>query len=75
MVKVGISSVSIDNARLNLQQESPGWNFKTMVIEAKSAWNKELEKVAIETDNATDKRIFYTSLYHTISAYFRMVVP
>lgn len=68
MVKVGISSVSIDNARLNLQQESPGWNFKTMVIEAKFAWNKELEKVAIETDNATDKRIFYTSLYHTMTA-------
>ena len=68
MVKVGISSVSIDNARKNLQQELPNWNFNAIVTEAQTAWNKELGKIAIETDNATDKRIFYTSLYHTMTA-------
>lgn len=68
MVKVGISSVSIENARKNLQQESPNWNFNTVVAEAQTAWNKELGKIDIQTNNATDKRIFYTSLYHTMTA-------
>ena len=68
MVKVGISSVSIENARKNLQQESPNWNFNTVVADAQTAWNKELGKIDIQTNNATDKRIFYTSLYHTMTA-------
>ena len=58
MVKVGISSVSIDNARKNLQQESPDWAFNTVVADAQKAWNKELGKIDIQTDNASDKRIF-----------------
>ena len=68
MVKVGISSVSIDNARKNLQQESPDWAFNTIVADAQKAWNKELGKIDIQTDNASDKRIFYTGLYHTMAA-------
>ena len=68
MVKVGISSVSIDNARKNLQQESPDWAFNTIVADAQKAWNKELGKIDIQTDNASDKRIFYTGLYHTMTA-------
>ena len=68
MVKVGISSVSIDNARKNLQQESPNWAFNTVVANAQKAWNKELGKIDIQTDNASDKRIFYTGLYHTMTA-------
>ncbi len=68
MVKVGISSVSIDNARKNLQQESPNWAFNTIVADAQKAWNKELGKIDIQTDNASDKRIFYTGLYHTMTA-------
>ena len=68
MVKVGISSVSIENARKNLQQESPNWNFNSMVTDAQMAWNKELGKIDVQTNSATDKRIFYTSLYHTMTA-------
>ena len=68
MVKVGISSVSIDNARKNLQQESPDWAFNTVVADAQKAWNKELGKIDIQTDNASDKRIFYIGLYHTMTA-------
>lgn len=68
MVKMGISSVSIDNARKNLQQESPDWAFNTVVADAQKAWNKELGKIDIQTDNASDKRIFYTGLYHTMTA-------
>ena len=68
MVKVGISSVNIDNARKNLQQESPNWAFNTVVANAQKAWNKELGKIDIQTDNASDKRIFYTGLYHTMTA-------
>ncbi|HTL07345.1 MAG TPA: GH92 family glycosyl hydrolase [Chitinophagaceae bacterium] len=68
MVKVGISPVSTNNARQNIQAEIPGWNFEAVVAAADSAWNQELGKVAIKTTVASRKKIFYTSLYHTMVA-------
>lgn len=67
-VKVAISPVSIANAKLNMQSELPGWNFKQTVAKADSAWNKELSKVVIKADNAARMRTFYTALYHTMIA-------
>ncbi len=67
-VKVAISPVSIANAKLNMQSELPGWNFKQTVAKADAAWNKELSKVVIKADNAARMRTFYTALYHTMIA-------
>lgn len=68
LVKVGISAVSVENARENLQQELPGWNFASVVAKANTDWNRELSKIAIKTQDERAKRIFYTALYHTMIA-------
>ena len=68
LVKVGISAVSVENARENLQQELPGWNFASVVAKANADWNRELSKIAIKTQDERAKRIFYTALYHTMIA-------
>lgn len=68
LVKVGISAVSIENARQNLQQELPGWDFRNAVVQAKAEWNHELGKIAVKTEDEHAKRIFYTALYHTMIA-------
>ena len=68
IVKVGISAVSIDNAKENMTFELTGKTFEDAVKGAKTMWNSQLSKVRIETKNEADKRIFYTSLYHTMFA-------
>lgn len=67
-VKVGLSPTSIENARKNLQAEQDGWNIWKITDEATAAWNKQLNKVTVETDNETDKGIFYTALFHSMTA-------
>lgn len=68
LVKVALSPVSIEGAKANLAEELPGWDFDTTVAAADKAWNDELSKVKIETEDETSKRIFYTALYHTMVA-------
>jgi predicted alpha-1,2-mannosidase len=65
-LKVGISPVSADNALANIEAEIPHWDFERVVKQADEKWNKELSRIRIETGSETDKRIFYTSLYHTM---------
>lgn len=68
MLKIGISPVSSDNALANIDAEIPDWNFGKVVAQATEKWNKELNKIKIETPDATAKSIFYTALYHTMIA-------
>jgi len=68
LVKVGISPISEENAAQNIKAEIPGWDFNEVVMAADQSWNKELQKVQIETGDATQKKIFYTALYHTMIA-------
>ena len=65
-LKVGISPVSSANALANITAEIPHWNFEKVVKDADAKWNRELSKVTIETSNVADKRIFYTSMFHTM---------
>lgn len=65
-MKVGISYVSLANARLNLQTEIPGWDFQAVAKAARADWNKALNKVQVEGGTADEKTIFYTALYHTL---------
>lgn len=66
LVRVGISAVSVDNAKANLRAEIKDWNFDRVAQEADAAWNDELGKIKVETPNLDDKTIFYTGLYHTM---------
>lgn len=68
LIKVGLSAVDIDGALRNLEQEMPGWDFDGYRIRAAEAWNAELSRVHVETTNTAAKRIFYTSLYHSLLA-------
>ncbi|MDR1717983.1 MAG: GH92 family glycosyl hydrolase [Prevotella sp.] len=67
-VKVALSPVSIDNAKLNMQAELSDWDFEKTVADADKAWNEELNKIIITADNDQTKRTFYTALYHTMIA-------
>lgn len=68
LVKTGMSAVSAENAQLNLQKEIPGWDFRQVVADADEAWNRELNKVNIETNDSVSRRIFYTAMYHSMTA-------
>jgi len=65
-VKVGISFVSIANARLNLQQENPGWDFQAVRDQTQAAWGGRLGQISISGGTGDQKTIFYTALYHTL---------
>lgn len=67
-MKVALSPTSEEGALLNMQTELNGWNFEQTVADAKTAWNKELNKVKVYTKDETSKKIFYTCLYHTLFA-------
>jgi len=67
-LKVGISPVSSENARENIKTEIPHWNFDNVVEKARAAWNTELNKITIKTNNEAHLRTFYTALYHTMIA-------
>jgi predicted alpha-1,2-mannosidase len=67
-VKVGISPVSTENALLNIQAEIPDWNFYQVVFQAKTVWQRELQKIRVETKDESRKKVFYTALYHTMIA-------
>ena len=68
LVKTGLSAVSAENALLNLVSENPEWNFDKVVNAANEAWNQELSKIAVSSDNEDDRTVFYTALYHTMVA-------
>lgn len=68
LVKVGLSAVSVENAKGNLKAEIPAWDFDGTVAAAKQAWNDELGKIRIETTDSTERRIFYTAMYHSMTA-------
>jgi predicted alpha-1,2-mannosidase len=67
-VKVGISPVSIANAMKNIKAEMPRWDFGEMVLAAKDAWNRELNKIKVTSSDTAGLRTFYTALYHTMTA-------
>lgn len=68
IVKVGVSAVSVDGARKNLDAEVPHWDFDKVRNQAESAWNAKLNKIQVEGGTREQQRIFYTALYHTYVA-------
>lgn len=68
VLKVALSAVSVEGARAAMAAELPGWDFDAAARAADKAWNDELGKVTIETDDDEARRVFYTALYHTMVA-------
>jgi predicted alpha-1,2-mannosidase len=65
-VKLGVSYVSAENARLNVEMEIPGFDFDGIRQTARQAWNKELSKIIVEGGTDDDHIKFYTAMYHTL---------
>jgi predicted alpha-1,2-mannosidase len=66
LYKIGISGVSMDGAKKNLDAEIPGWDFNTVKKNAEKAWNKELGKIDVKGGTKDQQTVFYTALYHTM---------
>ncbi|MGH7991190.1 MAG: GH92 family glycosyl hydrolase, partial [Limisphaerales bacterium] len=65
-MKVGISFVSIANAKLNVDAEIPDWNFSAVKNSARKEWNKYLNRILVKGGTPKDTTIFYTALYHAL---------
>lgn len=65
-MKIGISFVSLANAKENLAKEMPEWDFDEVKAGARASWNKVFDKVQIEGGSADEKTLFYTALYHSL---------
>lgn len=63
-IKVAISQVDGEGAKKNMDAELPHWDFAKTREAAKAAWNSELSKIEVKTQNISYLQNFYTSLYH-----------
>ena len=68
LLKVGLSFVSDDGARANLEKEIPAWNFETVRAKAKETWTALLDRFAVEGGSEDQRKIFYTGVYHSFLA-------
>ncbi len=66
-VKVGLSFVSIEEAKKNLEAEAESKSFDEVLAESQGVWRKALDKIKVEGAEE-DKKIFYTALYHSMLA-------
>ncbi|MDL2257355.1 GH92 family glycosyl hydrolase [Bacteroidales bacterium OttesenSCG-928-I14] len=65
-LKVGISFVDMEGAQNNFEKEIKDKTFETIVEEAKKSWDDALAKIIVDGNSDEDKKIFYTSFYHTM---------
>lgn len=68
LVKVAISSVSIEGAEANMEEELPGWDFDVTAQNAITKWDSYLSRIKVTGASEQQQRIFYTALYHTMIA-------
>ena len=66
LLKVGISFVSMEGAKKNLEAEISDWDFDRVLANARKLWNDALGKITVEGGTEDEKTIFYTALYHTM---------
>uniref|UniRef100_A0AB33JKK9 GH92 family glycosyl hydrolase n=1 Tax=Prevotella sp. GTC17262 TaxID=3236797 RepID=A0AB33JKK9_9BACT len=64
-VSMGVSFVSIANARQNLEAEQPSLSFDDIRAKAVEAWSQCLDRITVEGGTETQRRVFYTALYHS----------
>ncbi|MCH5319101.1 MAG: GH92 family glycosyl hydrolase [Paramuribaculum sp.] len=65
-VRVGVSFVSIENARENLAKEQLGLSFEDIRMDAKKRWNDDLGRIRVKGGTDEQKKVFYTALYHAL---------
>ncbi len=65
-LKMGISYVSVEQARLNLVSELPHWDFERVRNESRNVWNEWLGKMEIAGGTEAQRTKFYTDLWHVL---------
>ena len=65
-VRVGISYISAEQARRNLEREIPRWDFETVKANTRAIWNRALGAIQIEGGTERQRTIFYTALYRSL---------
>ncbi len=65
-VQMGVSFVSCENARQNLEAEQPACNFDQVRAESHRQWEEALERIKVSGGSEEQKEIFYTALYHAL---------
>ncbi|WP_338257382.1 GH92 family glycosyl hydrolase [Dictyobacter halimunensis] len=65
-LKVGLSFVSVANAKQNVNQENPTGNFNTTLSQAEQTWNQKLGEIQVSGGTTTQQTTFYSALYHTL---------
>ena len=65
-VAMGVSFVSMENARENLDKEQHGRHFAEIHQEARNRWNDDLGRIQVEGGTKEQKTVFYTGLYHAL---------
>ena len=63
--KIGVSYVSVENARENLKAENAGWDFQKIQNQAEAKWNHYLGMIEVEGTNPDRTIQFYTHLYRS----------
>lgn len=66
LMKIGISFISVEQARRNLAAEIPGFDFAATHAAAVEKWDQALANVEIKGATPEQAQIFYTALYHTM---------
>ena len=66
VVRMGVSFVSIANARLNLDKEQATSSFDEIRASARKSWNDDLSRIKVEGGTKEQKTVFYTALYHML---------
>ena len=63
--KIGVSYVSVENARENLKAENTEWDFQKIQNQAEAKWNHYLGMIEVEGTNPDRTTQFYTHLYRS----------
>ncbi len=64
-LKLGVSFISADKARANLDAEMPGWDFDAQRAKAAGLWRDALGQIEVSGGSDDQRRIFYTALYRS----------
>jgi predicted alpha-1,2-mannosidase len=67
-IRIGMSSISLDQARQNLQHEIQAWDFDKARAQARKTWNEALSKIEVKGGTEDQRTIFYSSLYRVLTS-------
>lgn len=64
-IRYGVSFISVDQAKANLNREISGYDIKALASKGREEWNKTLSRIAVKGGTEDQKTVFYTSYYRT----------